>query len=388
MKNEPKNGLRISDEVADIQGEPPTFQEEETDADRRLRLLEWAWEFLRRNPTYRNAYAQWADLPEVLKNEESLLELGGSGVLATFPVEWFDLDPEPIAGDDFGTWYDRQLLRRDEFSFPLAMKFDSASFMLARWLDPSLESLPSPEIKHFFVPDLELEEFRALYWHRSLPIKDHQAPDSDEKASAVVLPKHSVSQKLDMDPMLKMPGALHSEMDGETIQDEIQLVEITAMAQMPITTTFRDGSIEHRFPRLNIVADRVTQIALRFDLALPLHMQLLSAQRQLHAAKREFDSTSEAWRLNHFRSKEQPQAWPQMLDLLDAREATNSNSSAVELYLSKIEGGRDLSDKFDGLLTALRRARAIRDREYRGLIMTAFESHKIYLSSSIGKQPN
>lgn len=372
MKNAPKNGSKISDEVTDIRSEPLTFPAEEPDANRQLRLLEWAWEFLKRNPKYRNAYAQWAALPEVLKVDGNLLEFIGSGVLASFTVEWFDLDPEPMAGDDLGTWYERHLLRRDEISISIATQFDSASFMLARWLDPSLELLPSPVLENFFVPDLELEECRALYKFQGLPIKDQRATDSNEQPSAIDLPKPSVAPKLCGDPMSELPDAAPPKMDGETMKHEIKHVDVTVMAGTPMTTTFPDGTVELRFGSLIIVADRPTQIALRFDLALPLHMQLISAQRQLYAAQREFESTSQAWRLNRFRSKEQPQAWPRMLALLDAHEATNSNSDAVELYLSRVEDGRDLSDEFDGLLTALRRARAIRDGEYRGLIMQAF----------------
>ena len=87
-------------------------QNQESFAGRQSRLLQWAWEFLRRSPEYRCAYALWADLPDVLKEDEKLFQLQLPGEIATFPVEWFDLEPEPLDGDNFGTWYDRAGISR------------------------------------------------------------------------------------------------------------------------------------------------------------------------------------------------------------------------------------------------------------------------------------
>ena len=327
-------------------------QDQVSSADRQRRLLQWAWDFLRRSPEYRCAYALWLELPDVLKEDEKLFELQLSGALATFPVEWFDLEPEPLDGDNFGTWYDRGVSLRESLSISIASKFDPGSFMLARWLDPSLTVLPIPEVENFFVPDLELEEARALDRHKVMPtfrnLTKDLADDSDDSDDS------------------DYSGA------GE---DSVELVDVdfTILANTPITRMFLSGFTEHRWGSLNIRADRSTQMALRFDLALPLKMQLKSAKRQLQIALGDFESTSEAFRLVSFRSKGQPQAWPQMLALLDEREATGSDFDAVQSYLVKLESTHDFTDRTEGLLSSLRRARSIRDGEYKDLIMAAFE---------------
>ena len=353
-RKEWKNSVMNYESDKDLGGRASDNSDKELSVAAPTKLLEWAWEFLRRNPKYKAAYARWYALPEFFK-DEGMLHLAESGMLDDHPVDWFELQPEPVSGENFGAWYRRQMSFGEVCSYSASLAFDPASYMLVRWLDPSLKKLPSPVLGNFFVPDLELEEARALIRYGGLPQIFKGATKAKKSYGTAESSNKSENTNADK------------------TSSHLRQINVTNSAFTPITTTFPDGATELRWPNLIIFADRPTQVALRFDHSLPLDMQLASAERQLLAAKRDFELTSKARKLNPFRKKEQPQAWPQMLLLLDARERTDSDSKAVESYLKSLECGRDLSDKFDGLLTAIRRARAIRDDEYRGLIMRAFE---------------
>lgn len=333
------------------------LQDQESFANRRSRLLKWAWEFLRRSPEYRSAYARWTLLPEGLKDRDRVIEFAMAGALDAFPVEWFDLGPEPIVGEIFGSWLKRQQSIRDGCSISLASEFDSRSFMLNDWLNPSLAVLPTPHAENFFVIEIHLEEARALERYEGFAkYGDVHTDDEDdfEDGNFVTEPT--------------------KDFEESTFHFSETPIDFPIVESSPITKIFPSGFTEERRTSLNIYSDSPTQIALRFDLSLPINMQLVSAERQLYAARQEFKSTSKAKLLGHFRSKEQQKSWRQMLDLLDARETSTSDATAVESYLSKMKNGSDLIDKFDGLVLSLRRARLICKKEYKGLVMAAFES--------------
>jgi hypothetical protein len=288
-------------------------------------LLQWAWEFLRRSPMYRTSYAHWSAAPDELKEHESFWIAAERGDLDHLPVSWFDLEPSPGEGDLFGGW--RRKHASQESCLSISDELDPSRFMLNVWLDPGQSALPHPAHTNFFVADLQLEEDRAL-------VRRSNAIDG---------------------------GASTSGLD---------------LATVPRTIRCPDGSVELRVGRLQLSVDRSSQVALRFDLALPLGMQLASAKRQLLAAREDFGSTSERSLLANWRSKaNHGGAWIKMLALLDAREGAKSDADAVSVYLQNLEGSRvDLSDMTDGLLTSLRRARDLSNKGYHGLVMRAFEN--------------
>lgn len=146
---------------------------------------QWAWEFLRRNPTYRDAYAQWLALPEAVRSlnintQELCRSLSDEIPMSLFVVEeqqqlddtWHEklsgkskaedfaaVSPfhpkkgvEPLPGENLKEWHERTLEIRKEVGFTI---FHSSSilpgerFGLKKWIDPEVSPLPESDADIF-----------------------------------------------------------------------------------------------------------------------------------------------------------------------------------------------------------------------------------------------
>lgn len=122
-----------------------------------LSAKEWAWEFLRRNPTYQKAYKRLHDLsPAKRKAIEEVREKGFSAAhrVKNFSFNWFNFDSlnEPSRQDTkMADW----LIRMEKYlansadpevpTLSLKKQYHPSSFALADWIDPAITPLPKGE---------------------------------------------------------------------------------------------------------------------------------------------------------------------------------------------------------------------------------------------------
>lgn len=146
---------------------------------------QWAWEFLRRNPAYRDAYAQWMALPEAvrslnIKTQELCRSLSDEIPMSFFVVEeqqqlddtWHEklsgkskaedfaaVSPfhpkkgvEPLLGENLKEWHERTLEIRKEVGFTLGHSssiLPKERFGIKKWIDPEISPLPESEADIF-----------------------------------------------------------------------------------------------------------------------------------------------------------------------------------------------------------------------------------------------
>lgn len=146
---------------------------------------QWAWEFLRRNLAYRDAYAQWMALPEAVRSldintQELCLSLSDEIPMSLFVVEeqqqlddkWHEklsgkskaedfaaVSPfhpkkgvEPLLGENLKEWHERTLEIRKEAGFAISHSssiLPKERFGIKKWIDPEVSPLPESEADIF-----------------------------------------------------------------------------------------------------------------------------------------------------------------------------------------------------------------------------------------------
>lgn len=139
---------------------------------------QWAWEFLRRNPAYREAYAQWMELPEAVRllqiTKPDLCELLSEKIpMSYFVVEdplcldkkWNEnlrryakvkdlskISPchsnkgmKPLKGESLKEWRERTREIRGEISYSIRHSssiLPKKKFGIKKWIDPEISPLP------------------------------------------------------------------------------------------------------------------------------------------------------------------------------------------------------------------------------------------------------
>ena len=146
---------------------------------------QWAWEFLRRNPAYREAYAQWMALPEAVRSlsintQELCRSLSDEIPMSYFVIEehqqldgkWHEklngkskaedfaaVSPfhpkkgvEPLLGENLKEWHERTLEIRKEAGFTFGHSssiLPKERFGIEKWIDPAISPLPESEADIF-----------------------------------------------------------------------------------------------------------------------------------------------------------------------------------------------------------------------------------------------
>lgn len=146
---------------------------------------QWAWEFLRRNPAYRDAYAQWIVLPEAVRSlnintQELCRSLSDEIPMSFFVVEeqqqlddtWHEklsgkskaedfaaVSPfhpkkgvEPLLGENLKEWHERTLEIRKEAGFSISHSssiLPKERFGIKKWINPDISPLPESEADIF-----------------------------------------------------------------------------------------------------------------------------------------------------------------------------------------------------------------------------------------------
>ena len=241
--------------------------------------LEWAWEFLRRNETYRRDFRFFKRSPSCLS--QVLLD-PTNPKFKKFSTRWFELDPPALSGEKLGDWVDRNLsLTKKRSPKKRTMSFESVSwsglnrldasrYWLTSWLDPEKE-LPGIVEDHFYLNRLEVETDSAMN-------------------------------------LLSMGHIQSLIRNGPAPIDFQQLLSLTAYSP--------------------------TEVALKFDLRLPIPAQIHMAELQLYSLIDNVCAKTPAeWHLINRKALRNSQSDPRyaMLNILDARSKVKSDMAAFRL---------------------------------------------------------
>lgn len=146
---------------------------------------QWAWEFLRRNPTYRDAYVQWMQLPEGVRSmkvdmQDPCKSIPGETPMSLFVIEehqqldnkWHEklgvkskaedfsaLSPfhpkkgiEPLVGENLKEWHHRTQKLRQGAAFSMRLSssiLPKEEFGIDKWIDPKISPLPETDADIF-----------------------------------------------------------------------------------------------------------------------------------------------------------------------------------------------------------------------------------------------
>lgn len=307
--------------------------------------LQWAWEFLRRNPEYRKDYDRIKHVPELWlgrqamdENDEAVLKLS---------TDWFDLEPCTLPGErTLGEWLAR--VKKGGRSWYCEVNSRSPlNYLIEQWMDPNEGPLPA-ECRDYFCADaLELEQDDSL-----------------------LSPGMGMSSPLDRKERL-----------GNLAVSEVPSVQRTTPSDEEVLRQILEdhGWIEDSLPFIYSGQAWPTTVPVKFDLLLPIEPQISQARRDLREAVRLMRKNSPigrkmpkwAERINKLG------AWSDMLDLLDIRETVDTDAAAFEVFFQTHPGKYTLDTKGQTLESNLRTARFLRDRGYRGLIMDQMKDEKL-----------
>lgn len=242
-----------------------------------------------------------------ISEEERLKVLSNDPVFRALPIELFEVYTRYAHADTFGTWLDMADKQEIETEINLNDIFDPRRFCLTSWIDPDCE-LPEKIQENFDPSVFELDEVWAM-----------------------------------------------------NFKDKDQSDEFKNLGPFP-----RDFECS-----LGMTATKPTQVALKFDLRLPLDAQLAQAERQLENAVQVYkDNTEKQWhQIPDWEFKLNPRSsWPNALKLLDEKEKTSSTLDLFRRFTSNPDLVFDDSDS-KRLAPLLKTAESLRDFGYRMLIL-------------------
>jgi hypothetical protein len=114
---------------------------------------QWAWEFLRRNPDYQDAFRKMHALSQEQKAQICMMVAGNEGhqldeeIVRSLDIEFFDTSDMTGYGDKqktVGEYLDqsqrvREFLKEPEVYFSYSRKFRLETYSLTTWYEPSDE---------------------------------------------------------------------------------------------------------------------------------------------------------------------------------------------------------------------------------------------------------
>lgn len=240
-------------------------------------------------------------------DEERLETLFSNPITRALPIELFDVEPAPMYGENLGDWKDRADSQGLDIELDIRDIFDPSRYCLSSWLNPT-ENLPEDKVSAFDLSVFELAETWAI---------NFKSPD--------------------------------------------QMKEFGQ--QGPSPRNFECG--------LGLTATKPTQVALRFDLRLPIEGQLDQARRQLQNAADVYkERTHKNWHQIpdwDFRV-DRSNTWEDMLALLDLLPESSSNVDLFRRFIKKpdlVAYDKDAKT----LETMLKKAKWLRDVGYRAILL-------------------
>lgn len=242
-----------------------------------------------------------------ISQEERMKVLFFNPVTRALPIELFDVNTYHVYGDTLGKWLDMADKREIENEINVNDIFDPKRFCLTSWIDPDCD-LPGKIQGNFDPSVFALDEAWAM-----------------------------------------------------NFKDDKQSEEFLYRGPFP-----KDFECS-----LGLTATKPTQVALKFDLRLPLDAQLAQAERQLKNAAQVYkDNTEKLWhQIPDWEFKLNPRSsWPDALKLLDEQEKTSSKIDLFRRFTSnpdlRVEDGE--TKRLEPLLKT---AQSLRDFGYRMLIL-------------------
>ena len=246
-------------------------------------------------------------LDSPISNEERLDTLFSNPIARALPIELFDVEPAPLYGENLGDWKDRADSQGLYIDLDIRDIFDPSRYCLSSWLNPT-ESLPEDKTSAFDLSVFELAETWAINFKSSEQMEEFRQ-------------------------------------------------------EGPSPRNFECG--------LGLTATKPTQVALRFDLRLPIDVQLEQAKRQLQNAVEVYkDHTHKNWHQIpdwNFRV-DRSNTWEDMLALLDLLPEASSNVDLFRRFIKKpdlVAYDKDAKT----LETMLKKAKWLRDVGYRAILL-------------------
>lgn len=242
-----------------------------------------------------------------ISNKERLGTLFSNPIARALPIELFDVEPGPKYGENLGDWKDRADSQGLNIDIDIRDIFDPSRYCLSSWLNPN-ESLPKDKTSAFDLSVFELTETWAINFKSPEQIKEFRQ-------------------------------------------------------EGPSPRNLECG--------LGMTATKPTQVALRFDLRLPIEGQLDQARRQLQNAAEVYkEQTHKNWHQIpewDFRV-DRSNTWEDMLALLDLLPESSSNVDLFRRFIKKPDlVAYDKDAK--ALETMLKKAKWLRDVGYRAILL-------------------
>ena len=129
-----------------------------------LSSRQWAWEFLRFNAAYRDAYAEWMRLPDSVRNFKGMSADGTplGGCPPETPMSYFDVNPSALPAETVSEWLLRTEKERESgWGVQASNELGPPTqFVICEWVDPAVS--PLPKDKEHVWENFEVEGVGAL----------------------------------------------------------------------------------------------------------------------------------------------------------------------------------------------------------------------------------
>lgn len=280
---------------------------------RPLSAKEWAWEFLRRNPKYRKAYAEFQELSDLDRKRLDAVKANGFEALrdvAHLSIKWFSFSfPESPRrrGETLKEFIKRAGHWKPVPWVSLHSRFDLETYALADWLDPDVSPLPPEELRKLGV--LHLDELRYFQpWtstDEAEEIVDQENEESADEASDLNDDSEFDSTELsaaDDDGDRLSPYAYDGEdesADPEQYEDGGNLFfeqplrknsrAETAHYSFTGVTGTKGRKFKNASPIPSMRMNRSTDVLLRIDLNRPLAPQMAAFSKSIATYKAELE---------------------------------------------------------------------------------------------------
>ena len=138
-----------------------------------LSSRQWAWEFLRFNSNYREAYAAWMALPDSVRNPGSPDNTPLGDCPPNTPMSYFEVTPIALPNETVAEWLLRTKEEREEeegegWSYQTSSELDPPKeFLIFEWVDPCITPLPK-EKEHIW-DKLDVACVTGLVIDKNLP---------------------------------------------------------------------------------------------------------------------------------------------------------------------------------------------------------------------------
>lgn len=345
---------------------------------------QWAWEFLRRNPDYQDAFRKMHALSQEQREHIGMMVDGNEGhqldeeIVRALDMEFFDTSDMTGYGDKqktVGEYLDqsqrvRKFLKEPEVYFSCARKFRLETYSLFTWYEPS-DEWPDDVVNAMWSHPTAIElGLEPAQWAEGFEFKS-----DDENDEYMGWPRHET------EPMVK-----------NKVDKRLRKSPLKSATSLPLVQG-TDGNI-YQMPLidLNLSLER-TQACVFVDLNLPIGFQLNQAKNFLEEHQNALIRGSFVQKLpkqaDRFGAFEE---YLKILDLLEAgashldiateleelvprtvswkRDPASNESKPVKRMTSRKKPGAKVNELTQAVRKKIERAIHLRDHGYRALALS------------------